>query len=263
MEILITNEHNGQFGNKVLHYHNAYQLSKYYNCELSINDNIKSFDYFNIDTFKNGILEGSKFDSVNPEKLKDKGYEYFGDNDYLILDPCLGDMFFEFDYESLNMLPIKEEFEFMESSDYTEIGLHFRGTDFHTWNPVAILDKSYYIDSIIYCLSKYDSCRFKLFTDDLRLESYNKSIEYLKNNNINYRLGSINKNLIYDFEELSNTDVIVSTPSTFAICAGFLKKKKDIIHNKKWIDSRTECDDHFWVKLSKGGNKNYKIKKLI
>ena len=125
------------------------------------------------------------------------------------------------------------------------------------------MDEKYYKDSIAYCLANYDNCRFKIFTDDKTLDSYKSIIKYLEVKNINHKFGNKDKHFINDFAELSICDVIISTPSTFSICAGFLRKKKDIIHSKEWIDSRVAVDDKFWVKLSKGGNDNYKIKEII
>jgi hypothetical protein len=241
--IIIKNIHPGRFGNKLLHYHNAYQLSKKYDCPLYVgnNDNFKFF---------NGIIY-----------IEDNNYNYGGD--VLELDACLGELFFDHEYDSKNMISFKSEYDYNEVSDFTEIGVHFRGTDFHKWNPVAVLSEEYYLNSIKYCMDNYTNCKFNLFTDDETLESYKNTINYLSNNNLEYMLGEFDKHFIYDFSRLSNCDVIISTPSTFSICAGFLRKRKDIIHSKEWIKSRIEKNDKFWVDLYNGGNKNYKIKKLI
>ena len=62
---------------------------------------------------------------------------------------------------------------------------------------------------------------------------------------------------------MTDCDVLISSPSTFAICAGFIGKTKDIIHSQKWVDSRVAVDDQFWVDIKNNSSKFYITKKLI
>jgi hypothetical protein len=104
---------------------------------------------------------------------------------------------------------------------------------------------------------------FILFTDDTTLDSYRAVISYLNQNNLTYRIGNINL-LEEDFIALSYCDKIISSPSTFAISAGFCGlENKIIIHSKEWVDYQCEKGDKFWIGINNGGNNNYKINKLI
>ena len=68
---------------------------------------------------------------------------------------------------------------------------------------------------------------------------------------------------IEDFTTMSQCDIIISSPSTYCISAGFIGKEKKIIHSKEWLDYRVEEDDKFWVDLYNGGNEDYKLWKMV
>jgi len=53
--------------------------------------------------------------------------------------------------------------------------------------------------------------------------------------------------------------VLISTPSTFAILAGVLGKKKLIIHEKQWIEYAQNVNDLFWIKLTQHNNMFYSV----
>ena len=71
------------------------------------------------------------------------------------------------------------------------------------------------------------------------------------------------KKYIEDFTTMSQCDIIISSPSTYCISAGFIGKEKKIIHSKEWLDYRVEEDDKFWVDLYNGGNEDYKLWKMV
>ena len=109
---------------------------------------------------------------------------------------------------------------------------------------------------------------FILFSDDYSLDSFNRSVEYLKSLKVNYEFGHLNDFLL-DFKILSYCDYIISTPSTFCITASLcgLKSKK-IIHNKEWVlDYKLKSDyfrDIFWKNLLESQKTNdYVLYKLI
>jgi hypothetical protein len=66
-----------------------------------------------------------------------------------------------------------------------------------------------------------------------------------------------------DFLQMCDCDVIISSHSTFCICAGYLQKQKKIIHSQKMMNYFLNLKDIFWTDLNKGGNKYYNIYKLI
>ena len=143
--------------------------------------------------------------------------------------------------------------------------MHFRGTDFKAWNKNASLDFDYYKRAIDYCLEYFTNKNniFVLFTDDLNFLPYESTVNYLKENKQKYYLGNLENSPIYDFYQITQSDVLISSPSTFAIFAGILGKNKKIIHSKEWLDYAINNNDTFWVKLSKTQNKYYKLWKIF
>lgn len=264
--IIITEEHGGRFGNKMLHYNNAGQLAQHYGCEVYIiNGEISKV--FNVNLITEDIRRNfnnlSKINTdihnilnIGLDKIKNM-YEY------IHLTPCLGKDFFELNYDTRKIFSIKENIDIKKENGGTIIAIHFRGTDFANWIPYSILDVNYYLKSIEYCIDNYTNSKFILYTDDRNMNSFKTTIEYLTSKKIDFDMGKINSPFIVDFVEMSNSDVIISSPSTFCICAGFIKNKKDIIHSEKWINKRISENDKFWIDLNNGGNENYKLKALF
>ncbi len=178
-----------------------------------------------------------------------------------ILDPCLGEHFFTY-----NSLQSRDVFRLktIPSVPSNTCAIHFRGTDFFQWNPAAVLNTDYYINAITEIKDRVD--RFVLFTDDLLLPSYGSVVNFLQDQNLNVFLGENTNNrlrFMSDFSLMTECDWIISSPSTFCICAGFIGKHKNIIHSETWIKSRTDVNDKFWVGLNAGGNTSYKLWKKI
>tara|TARA_Y100001963_G_scaffold154845_2_gene244528 strand:+ start:206 stop:910 length:705 start_codon:yes stop_codon:yes gene_type:complete len=222
------------FGNRLLYYNNLRQLAE------------KNADSWSTVPFKGH----EHFHSVIQ-------YSRGGNN---VLNPCLGEKFFEWHSTSTrNIFKLKDVPLLKRTA-----AIHFRGGDFHQWNPNSILKTSYYIDSIELCKDSID--RFILFTDDKSLQSYKDVVEYLNKNNMNYTEGvnsSNRSNYIEDFKTMSSCNYIISSPSTYCICAGFIGEDKKIIHSEEWIKSRVKENDKFWVDLHNGGNQDYSIWRLV
>ena len=170
---------------------------------------------------------------------------------------CLGEKFYAYDG-----LPTRDVFKLKEKPVVSEsiCAIHFRGTDFHQWDKNAILGYEYYYNSIQEVKDSVDT--FVLFTDDPNLSSLIAIKEYFSNENINFSEGN-GYNYITDFSIMSECDYIISSPSTFCICAGFIGRQKQIIHSKDWVEYRVSKDDRFWVDLNNGGNEDYKLWRLI
>ena len=173
------------------------------------------------------------------------------------LDFCLGERFY-----SYNGLSTRDIFKLKEKPIVPEstCAIHFRGTDFHQWNRNAILGYDYYYDSIQEVKDGVDS--FALFTDDPSLSSFTTTKEYLSNENINFTEGG-RENYINDFSFMSECDYIISSPSTFCICTGFIGKKKKIMHSKGWVEDRANQGDKFWIDLLGGGSEDYSAWRLL
>lgn len=238
----------GRFGNQLIYYNNLVQVANYFDLDYSAprfnHDDIFAFE-------KKTNIPNSSIDIVS-DSLLNKNHKF---KNHVHLKPCLGDLFYV--YDDLNTYEIFRFKDECEENNLTAV--HFRGTDFHEWNPKSILPTSYYIDSIEYIKDG----NFKLFTDDIELKSFKETCNYLDSNKIPYSLGNIN-NMESDFMTMSYADAIISSPSTFAITAGFCgKPNKKIIHSKGWVDYQCNLEDKFWMGFNQGGNKNYRKYKLI
>ena len=248
-----------KFGNKLLGVNNLLQISHFYNQDYDFN-HFNGLELFDINT-ETKKYNGEPYETLNLTDLFNKKNEdiVLDNNIIYYLEPCLGDLFFKFDSIKTN-----EIFKFNLAlippiKDKVTIAIHFRGKDFHVWNPKSILSLDYYIEAI----NEFENVKFKLFTDDLSMFTYNEVKKYLTEKGLEYELGDIN-DLVKDFISMSYCDGIISAPSTFSIAAGFCgKKNKKIIHSKNWVDYQCGKNDKFWVGFNNGGNQNYKKYKLI
>ena len=244
------------FGNRILYYYNLRQEAYRRDC-----------DFHCVSWDGHQFFEGDMLGKVG-----------VGDS----LDFCLGERFYAYD-----SLPTRDVFKLKEKPKVPEsvCAIHFRGTDFHQWNPNAVLGYDYFV----------------LFTDDPNLQTFTTVKDMLSLANINFvdswgllslavisnpsetiapenfiftqdvsSLRSTNSNrgvdreiYINDFSFMSECDYIISSPSTFCISAGFIGKKKKIIHSAEWVTDRANKDDKFWADLLDGGNDDYSIWKLI
>ena len=232
--ISINNMTSGGFGNRILYYNNLRQLAEREGETWSC----VPWDGFQF--FKGDMLNGSQI--ANQE-----------------LRLCLGEKFFEW-----NSIPTRSIFELKTKPKVEEnsVAIHFRGTDFFQWNADVVLDEEYYLNAI----DEVTAETFYIFTDDKNLKSYQSVVECLEKRSKNIKFGMNTPdrtNYIQDFSTMSECDYIISSPSTYCICAGFIGKKKKIIHSKNWIDDRVNKEDKFWVDLLNGGNEDYSLWRLI
>ena len=150
-------------------------------------------------------------------------------------------------------------------------------------------DYDYIVNSIKYCLDNFDNCHFIIFgvkncnqftasasgEKNLIMSNFKLYDDVLcyfgQNNHLSYEL-SITQNddekpYIYDFSQMSECDVIISSPSTFCFGASIMgKKNKFIIHNEKLFKELKKINDKgdtFWFETYQGGNDYYKVDKYI
>jgi len=242
--ISINNYPNCGFGNKILYYFNLRQISYKFNIPFH------SVNFDGLELFEENMT--GNYNISNP----------------LMLNFCLGEMFFETELPTRAVFKIKKELlpkELIEKNK--KCAIHFRGTDFFTWNKDSILSSEYYINSIKSIIEDNPKVEFIIFTDDNSLKAYKDTINYLNSINYNYSYGentSNRKNFKKDFISMCLCDYIISSPSTFCITAGFIGKDKKIIHSKNWVEDRAFKKDKFWeILYNTGGNTNYKIWKVV
>jgi hypothetical protein len=268
----------GRMGNRLFHYHFLRQISRK-----------TGIDYFHKRFPESAYFEdmGKKAKLFWPLKktirLTSKEVLTFTPDDFLtyimeettkgkdiVFDPpILGEVFFDYLFfnpnEFLKIKPqYRKEFPFV-SANKKVIGIHFRGTDFPKWNEHAALKLPYYKTAIEFCLNEFrnDNPVFVLFTDDKKYPAYLETIAFLRSLGGNFYLGETDNLPIYDFYKMSQCDVVISSPSTFAILAGCIGKPKKIIHDKSWLDYAVNRNDIFWLKLSRTSNPYYSLWKTF
>jgi hypothetical protein len=133
-----------------------------------------------------------------------------------------------------------------ESSDSRKkIIIHFRGTDFYSWNKNAIMGTEYYMDSLEYLKSakQFNDSNIEIITDDPH---------HIVCKKLALEIGcsiSSSLNPFTDFYKIMNSNAVVSSPSSFCFWGSVLGQKKIVIQSKKWLDSREMENDDFWIGL--------------
>ncbi|MBZ4646759.1 MAG: hypothetical protein JG777_2248 [Clostridia bacterium] len=269
----------GRMGNRLFHYHFLRQIAQkteieYFHCKFpdsiyfeSMEKKSPPFFYLNRKTkiSSKEILSYERDDFLNYIKE-----EVDKDRVIILNPPILGEVFFDYlFYPPSDFIRIKPQYKIdfpFDTSNKLIIGIHFRGTDFSEWNKHAALNFSYYRDAINYCRDYFKSLDpiFVLFTDDSNYPAFVETVKFLNESSKGcYYIGDNSSLPIYDFYQMSQCDVLISSPSTFAIVAGSIGKRKKIIHAKSWLDYAISKNDTFWVKLKETSNPYYSLWKTF
>ena len=287
----------GRFGNRVLQYNNLMQMTHLFQATsscVSWGDNLPGSS---INDGSAALNEGKYhcFDSVSPwikgklvpEEITWKDFvsldvgKYVDNKEYVLADLCLHNCFFKITKKDPNdFLKISKEYKVNFPESEVHVGIHLRGGDVITVDDgKEIHYPEYYRDSIELIEGKFSNTKYHVCTDDKKFESFVETVKYLEQRGLDYEIGS--SDLFSDFSTLSGCDILIQSSSTFAICAGFIGKRKKIIHSKKWIERNIEHKpwnnkptttetretqlsfDNFWVDLYNGGNEYYKLWRLI
>jgi hypothetical protein len=263
------NNCSGQLGNRLMRLNNALQLSEKHKkpVKLQRKDEVTKdlFKYFNF----------------NLENYPKNG------NNINLGPPDLGKHFFKNLYDPKSLISIKPTFQYKFNNNKTNIAIHIRYYPIKAHNYLNNEEMlfEYYKKAIDHCLKTFNNCHFIIFGAISRnqfrwdrdisyltsyvtkFKFYPKLVNYLKENNISFDYSITIKNskeyYMKDFLQMCDCDVIISSHSTFCICAGYLQKQKKIIHSQKMMNYFLNLKDIFWTDLNKGGNKYYNIYKLI
>jgi Glycosyl transferase family 11 len=170
--------------------------------------------------------------------------------DYFLPSGLLGEYYTKFTLRPPSLLmplrtTLNEKFE--NRKEVKKIAIHFRGGDYMEWNRTAVLNLSYYMRSIEHIKIKFGNFPliWRVFTDDKSLETYQKIVREL-----HCKSDLSPSDAISDFFSISNSDVVISSPSTFSIWASILGRKKDlIIHCSEWVNQQAGLKDPFWLDM--------------
>mgnify|MGYP001159589002 FL=1 len=277
---------------KVPYQNNSNIIQKYFDVKYNKYKDRDNFTSYS--TLLNSRQLVKIFDN-EPKFILDNLLDYSKKGHIVVTQPFLGELFFRYNVVNPNdFIQLKPQYMFNSYTNSNDviIGIHIR--DMGSWNNrhegVSDLKPSYYINSIKHCLeNKEELCSINkknnlLFIlvgatsnkqstlgekcDVSNYPPYIESEKFLKENNIKYEYGTTTKypiqSCIYDWSQLSECDVIISSAGTFAISAGiFGKQNKKIIHSKEWVEYAANKYDTFWKDLYDGGNEYYKLWKLI
>jgi hypothetical protein len=256
----------GRFGNKVLYYLNLRGLSQV--CQVPwYCQQWEGGKLFNNKDFDNNFLEKSIIitrEEFKQIKIKEI-IKYSKKFNIILRPPMLGSVFFSIFKNDKSLI---SNILSKDINTKNHIGIHFRGTDFKSWNPKSILPIDYYINSIKFIEDHYSNKEeYIICTDDHSLNSIKGVIKYLNDKNIKWSYGpNSNPNLLNgflgDYNILKSSKFIISSPSTFSITAGILSNA-NIIHSKNWVNERSSLDDKFWKDLDENKFETYNIFKKI
>lgn len=271
----INNISSGRMGNRLFHFHFLRQIAKKTGIDYFHTKFPESIYFENMGNkakpfqpFKKSIrLTSKEVLAFNPDDFLAFIIEETKSGKNILFDPpMLGEVFFDYLFFPPNeFIRVKDEYKIdhlFNSNDKMVIGVHFRGTDFPSWNEHAALRFPYYKDAILSCLKYFKEKNpiFILFTDDPDYQPFLETVKFLQSlEDTNYYVGDNIRLPIYDFYQMSQCDVLISSPSTFAIVAGCIGKPKKIIHSKSWLDYAINKNDTFWVKLKETSNPYYSL----
>lgn len=223
-------------------------------------------------TSKRHDVSNQEIEQMGTEKFICDCRERIKKNQIIVLNPPVLGHLFEFKEENPGKFIClkKENIKLDKRKQYDLIlGIHFRGTDFKGWNEKASLPFEYYANAIQYLINKYEGIKIgvKIFTDDNNFESYKKTLQYINmcapRLDVIY-MSNVQNTMIEDFEELSQCDWIISSPSTYAIMAGLVgKQHKCIIHAKQWVEYAVANGDAFWIDIQKQQVPYYDVVKIL
>lgn len=263
----------GQLGNQLFQMHFIMQLAKesqvkYFHrrsvCGNILEEGAAINTQLILSRFRNRYFSLKDIESVGFYRWHEECKSLLGANWNVFLEPgILGSVFFESCLvHPKSLLNLKKEIVSRIDSGMNDQApkgaIHFRGNDFLQWNPNAILDLQYYMNSIDLIVSEgVDIKNISLSTDDPE-HPISRAI-YRRIN----RIPSFENQIGEDFAILAECDFLISSPSTFAFWAGVFGKEKKIIHSKKWLDYNESKEIKFWSDIRKSTSDVYSVYKEI
>lgn len=173
--------------------------------------------------------------------------------------PLLGEVFFDSCFQP----PIEIFPDCPKPTVKVDVAAHFRGGDFHDWNPASILPASYYIDAYKWVAEVLGrDPEVAIVSDDWDHPSLPGFQRFLEREGLKEPFLSRGTTIIQDFKTLMGARYLISCPSTFGIWAGILGDSL-IVHSRRWVEQRVEAGDKFWCDLYCGGNEHYHCVQLV
>jgi len=124
--------------------------------------------------------------------------------------------------------------------------LHLRGGDFEGWKPGAVLGEQYYRDALEHLQNNgFTNTPVRICTDDENHPALPGLRQFLTQTGRLVPGWDCQSPFSCDYAALIRAQMVISSPSTFAITAGLLGGG-GVIHSKAWVDSRIDEGELFW-----------------
>jgi hypothetical protein len=138
------------------------------------------------------------------------------------------------------------------------VTVHMRAGDFRTWDPDAILPADYYITAINRVEEDFGPLKIRICIDDTTHPGLAETEKYIRQRGIERVEVDCLSPFECDFAAMASSRVLISSPSTFAICAGLLGTP-EVIHNRAWINNRISRNELFWEKVMLNELPSYRV----
>jgi len=293
--IKINNITRGRFGNRILQYNAAYQLSSRLSTHLSC------AEWEGNEVFDS--LPSRQISPRRPEKLLtwrevlccdwSEIEQLHQQYDLSVDDPAylLHNVYFSLTHVyPRKFLKIDKKFLPVFDENTINVGIHIRGDDIRGAdgnNGREIHSFAYYKKALDEILRQTKIDSINITTDDVGFDLFKNVTAYANSLPVPVSLGraTLDPSLphFYDFALLAQCDYLIASSSTYAICAGFLGKNKKIIHSLEWVMRNTPGPsywkwgnytsaypqeywtsyDNFWLSAYRGDNQFYKPWKIL
>jgi hypothetical protein len=253
-KIYLSSELRGRLGNQLFRINMALQLSTYFDVSVSLPlnkytnlfnlPNIRRVSWDRIRTHEGSALKCEEFLSSETCTLLGKIERCLLNGKDIIIPPdLLGQGFDRYCFfKPKELISLKHKPAFREFNN--SVAIHFRGTDFSKWNPLAVMNTDFYMQSIE--LLKIGDLSVNIFSDDLESLTVKSLIECIPKSKL-FPSVSLQKT----FSALSQHRYIIASPSTFSLWAAILGQPSVFVISKKWITLMESAGDNFWPQLVK------------
>ena len=248
--------YSGQFGNQLFQFHFGLQLATLlgtnFFCVAKNELKLFSDSQRHFPSAKSIFRKYKRFtlcevEELGVEQFKNEIREIIQRGENVILPPgLLGEYFFESCYvHPKELIRFKDKNFVLQATTKPRVAIHFRGTDFQTWNPKAIMDYQFYLSALEFIDSELEGTNFdvSIFTDD----PFNDLILKLLTCKYNPKVVNLGRDL--EFKSILGSDYIVASPSTFSIWAAILSNNSKLILSYKWMKDKVEMNDNFFKNL--------------
>ena len=138
------------------------------------------------------------------------------------------------------------------------VTVHMRAGDFRTWDSNAILPAEYYITAIKRVEEDFAPLKIRICIDDATHPGLADTEKYIRQRGLERAELDCLSPFECDFAAMASSRVLISSPSTFAVCAGLLGTP-EVIHNRAWVNNRISRNEMFWEKVMLNELPGYRV----